>query len=534
MINNRTTYSQYLCKAFVEFWDDPSMTDYPIRTVTYSEVAANIRQLWFAFKMCGLKSGDKVAICGQNSINWGITFLSITTYGTVAVPLLHEFSKEKIINLLRHSDSSIAFISETIWDEIKEGNFDIHEELPLIKAIYSIDDFKTLYSSWENRVYKIGSIKFEDFLPHEFVKNIYHYKREEVVEICYTSGTMSEPKGVMIPSRALASNLALSNAAIISNVEPKNKVLSLLPLSHMYGIMFDFLGSVAFGYNVHFLDKTMSAKNVINALKDIKPCVIILVPLIIETIITNTVLKHLSKKYIKTFYDLFKNKIDYLIGLYIKHCLGNRFYEIIIGGAELNPTVEKALMDYKIPFTVGYGMTECAPLISYSDKCEHVFRSSGKAIPNMEIAIRSGQIFVKGENLMLGYYKDEENTNKSFVDGWFKTGDLGYFDNDYNLYVTGRKDIIIKSDGKNINPLEIEEIINSQNGIDDSIVFFDKIENKLKAIIHLANNDLDIEEIKESINAKLSANEYVSDFIIHAEPFEKTLKGETKRYLYLK
>jgi long-chain acyl-CoA synthetase len=179
-------------------------------------------------------------------------------------------------------------------------------------------------------------------------------------------------------------------------------------------------------------------------------------------------------------------------------------------------------------------MTECAPLISYSDKCEHVFRSSGKAISNMEIAIRSGQIFVKGENLMLGYYKDEENTNKSFVDGWFKTGDLGYFDDDYNLYVTGRKDIIIKSDGKNINPLEIEEIINSQNGIDDSIVFFDKIENKLKAIIHLANNDLDIEEIKESINAKLSANEYVSDFIIHAEPFEKTLKGETKRYLYLK
>ena len=538
---NNLTYSQYIAESFRKFWDIPSMTDYPIRSFNYSDVAYGIRQLWFAFDCLNIKKGDKVAICGMNSINWGITYLATTTYGTVAVPILHEFTTDKIIHLIEHSDSKALFISETIWDEMQNSL----ECFGKLSAVYSLDDFSLLFSGENKLPYVIGSMKLEGCTAEEFSDKIYHYSPDELISINYTSGTMSSPKGVMIPSRALSSNLAFA-LEVVHMLRTGDNVVSLLPLAHMYGIMYDFLGAIVFGVNVHFMTQPLTVKNMLSIFKKTKPCIIIDVPLLIETLIRDNIFKYTHKTHFKPFYRLFKPLVDKLIGRVIKMALGDNFYEIIIGGAELDAEVERALIDYHIPFTVGYGMTECSPIITYSDQNEHIFRSCGKTAPRMQIEVRDGnQIYVMGDNVMLGYYGNEQATEEAFDNGWMKTGDVGYFDEDGNLFLEGRSDLIIKNDGKNINPKEIEEVINSSGIISESIVYLDKNENRLKAIVYpsakrfktledLSEMSRFIDDERKKINGKLPVNEQISSFIIYGKPFSKTLKGEIKRYLYVK
>lgn len=538
-------------KAFRDNWDCMALSNYKGTTIFYRDLAERIAKIHILFDHCGLKQGDKVAICGRNQVNWAVSFLATMTYGAVPVPLLHEFKPGNIHHLVNHSEAKILFVDSTVWEGLSES------EMPDLQAITRIDTFRLIYAANEQITYArehlnslFGEKYPESFGPESL--NYYEDSPNELALINYTSGTSGFSKGVMIPYRTIQSNVEFAKVAVPSLNNTSN-VVAMLPSAHMYGLMFEVLYEIVCGAHIHFLTRIPSPKIIMQALDEIKPDLVISVPLVIEKIYKNKVRPILEKNGIRQLLRL--PLLDQVILNKVKselvNAFGGRFYEVIIGGAAFNKDVEDFFKKIHFPFTVGYGMTECGPIIAYDGWETVKLYSCGKVAPNLEIKIDSsdpenipGEVMVRGENVFLGYYKNEDATKAVFTeDGWFKTGDMGVVDKDGYLFLKGRcKCMILGPSGQNIYPEEIETVLNSLSYVIDSLVIEDN--GGLTALIYpdfqLAEKDgMSAEQLQARIESLVkSANDLLPNYAkvktveIMPEDFERTPKKSIKRYLY--
>ena len=456
-----------LQESMVRHWDLPALTNYQGMTLAYRDVARRIAKLHIAFEQCGLQKGDKVAICSRNQANWGVSFLAAITYGAVAVPILHEFKPGNIHYLVNHSEARVLFVDEVIWEGLHA------EEMPDLQVVVHINTFKFLHAATEELA-QIREHLNEEFgrrYPNNFEPedlNYYEDSPEELALINYTSGTSGFSKGVMIPYRALYSNIEFAHVDALPVLKAGNKVVSMLPSAHMYGMMFEFLFEISIGMHVHFLSRVPSPKIIMQAFSDVHPDIIIAVPLVIEKVYKSK-LKPLADKtkYYRRIPVLDK-VIEKKFCTELTNAFGGKFEEVIMGGAALNPEVEKFLHSIGFRYTVGYGMTECAPIIAYAHWDKVKVGSCGRAAMHMQIRIDSpdpenipGEVQVNGPNLCLGYYKNPEATASLFTeDGWLRTGDMGVMDSDGYLFLRGRsKCMVLGSSGQNIYPEELEAML---------------------------------------------------------------------------
>ena len=538
-------------KAFRDNWDCMALSNYKGTTIFYRDLAERIAKIHILFDHCGLKQGDKVAICGRNQVNWAVSFLATMTYGAVPVPLLHEFKPGNIHHLVNHSEAKILFVDSTVWEGLSES------EMPDLQAITRIDTFRLLYAANEKISYAREHLNslFGEKYPESFGPECLDYYEDspnELALINYTSGTSGFSKGVMIPYRTIQSNVEFAKVAVPSLNNTSN-VVAMLPSAHMYGLMFEVLYEIVCGAHIHFLTRIPSPKIIMQALDEIKPDLVISVPLVIEKIYKNKVRPILEKNGIRQLLRL--PLLDQVILNKVKselvNAFGGRFYEVIIGGAAFNKDVEDFFKKIHFPFTVGYGMTECGPIIAYDGWETVKLYSCGKVAPNLEIKIDSsdpenipGEVMVRGENVFLGYYKNEDATKAVFTeDGWFKTGDMGVVDKDGYLFLKGRcKCMILGPSGQNIYPEEIETVLNSLSYVIDSLVIEDN--GGLTALIYpdfqLAEKDgMSAEQLQARIESLVkSANDLLPNYAkvktveIMPEDFERTPKKSIKRYLY--
>ena len=542
--------NKLLEKSFKENWEREALSNYQGVTLCYKDVARRIKHLHINFKECGLQKGDKVALCSRNQANWGVCFLAAMTYGAVPVPILHEFKAGNIHYLVNHSEAKVLFVDEVIWDGLSES------EMPGLHVIVQMNTLKYLYS----RDDKLATVRNQ--LPDTFAKAFpegfgpedisYHEDQaDELALINYTSGTSGFSKGVMIPYRALYANILLAGEYAEPQMNADSEVVAMLPSAHMYGMMFEFLFEMTIGAHVHFLTRVPSPKVILNAFADVKPDIIITVPLIIEKIYKSSLKPVLERN--KTFLSLpLANQMIYKkIRNRLIEAFGGRFVEVILGGAAFNPEVERVLRKIHFPFTVGYGMTECAPLITYCKWYKTKKGSCGQVIPNCKLRIDSedparipGEIQVKGENVFLGYFKNDEATRQAFTeDGWFRTGDVGVIDNEGFLFLRGRsKCMILGPSGQNIYPEELEAVINNISYVVDSLVIEDG--GGLTALIYPDYHQGDLDGMKRSalearlqealpeINKELPGYAQIRKIEFMPEDFERTPKRSIKRYLY--
>ena len=542
--------NKILQESFVRNWDRPALTNYQGMTLAYREVANRIAKLHIAFEQCGLEKGDKVAICSRNQANWGVCFLAAITYGAVAVPILHEFKPGNIHYLVNHSEAKVLFVDDVIWEGI------VPEEMPDLQVIVQINTFKFYYAASE-KLYSVREHLNEEFghrYPNNFEPedlNYYEDSAEELAIINYTSGTSGFSKGVMLPYRALYSNIEFAAKDACPMLKAGMNVVSMLPTAHMYGMMFEFLFEMTIGMHVHFLSRVPSPKVIMKAFGEIHPDIIIAVPLVIEKVY-KTKLKPLIHK--TRFYrriPVLGPSIEKKFCTELTNAFGGQFEEVILGGAAFNPEVEKFLHKIGFHYTVGYGMTECAPIIGYAHWDKVKVGSAGRAAMNMEIRIDSsdpqrvpGEVQVKGPNVCLGYYKNEEATSDAFTeDGWFRTGDMGIVDKDGYLFLRGRsKCMVLGPSGQNIYPEELEAVINTFSYVVDSLVIED--EGALTALVYpdYHQGELDgmsLEEFKKhvtgflsAINQELPGYAQIKKIELMSEDFERTPKKSIKRYLY--
>lgn len=543
--------NKMLEESFRANWDRPALSDYKGVTLHYRDVAKHIAKLHIIYDKCGIRKGDKIAICAKNQANWGVAFLSCLTYGAVAVPILHEFKPSNVHYLVNHSDARILFVDEAIWGGMSGS------EMPALESIIRLNDFTLIYSSSPSmeEVHEHINELFGMKYPKRFTSDDLHYHEdspEEMAMINYTSGTSGFSKGVMIPYRALVSN-ALFAADAESHMDNQSKVVSMLPTAHMYGMMFEFLFEMTIGTHVYFLTRVPGPRVILEAFESVKPDVVIAVPLIIEKIYRNKLQPIINRNSIRLMMslpvlnDMIKKRIhDELVAAF-----GGVFREVIIGGAAFNREVEHFFKKINFPFTVGYGMTECAPIISYAPWNENKLYSCGRTAPNMEIRIDSpspstiaGEVQVRGKNVFLGYYKNEEATKAAFTDdGWFKTGDMGVMDSDGFLFLRGRsKSMILGPSGQNIYPEEIESSINNMPYVVDSLVIDDG--GTLIALIYpdfdLAEKDgMSLEILERTLNDQIKLVNMeqpnycqIKRIEVLPEDFERTPKRSIKRYLY--
>ena len=537
-------------KSIKTNWEKDALSNYQGATLKYKDVAQRIKFLHIAFEKCGLRKGDKVALCSRNQANWGVCFLASTTYGAVPVPILHEFKSESIHYLVNHSEAKVLFVDEVIWEGLSEN------EMPGLEVIVQMNTLKFIYaksSGFQEVRDKITDI-FTGMFPGGFTRDdvdYYEDSADELALINYTSGTSGFSKGVMIPYRALYSNIMFATMDAEPQLDSNSKVVAMLPSAHMYGMMFEFLFEMTIGMHVHFLTRIPSPKIIMQAFADIHPDIIIAVPLIIEKVYKSKLKPILDRN--RLFFKL--PIIDKVLERKVRHELvnsfGGKFEEIILGGAAFNPEVEAFFHKIGFPYTVGYGMTECAPIITYAhwDKAKPL--SCGKAALNMEIRIDSsdpenipGEVQVKGPNVFLGYYKNAEATAASFTDdGWFKTGDMGVIDKDGYLFLRGRsKCMILGANGQNIYPEELEAVINTVTYVVESLVIEDK--GGLTALIYpdYHQGELDgldsaalekrLADALPEINRQLPAYAQIRHIEFMPEDFERTPKRSIKRYLY--
>ena len=546
-----TSVNKLYQEAFKKNWDRPAISNYHGETLHYKDVARRMEKLHIMFEECGLQKGDKVAICSRNQANWAVTFLAIMTYGAVPVPLLHEFKSANIHHLVNHSEAKILFVDDVIWEGLSET------EMPDLHAIIQVNTFKILFASDEKIVEAKTHLNelFGRKYPEAFTPDCLDYyedSEDELAVINYTSGTSGFSKGVMIPYRAILSNLQFGKK-VLPQLNNKSKVVSMLPCAHMYGLMFEVLYELSVGCHVHFLSRLPSPKIIMQALAEVKPNIVIAVPLVIEKIYKTKVKPILEKEGIKFLMKV--PGLDQIVLNKVKteliNAFGGEFYEVIIGGAAFNKEVEAFFKRMGFPFTVGYGMTECAPIITYDDWKEEKLYSCGKAAPNMEVRIASadpanipGEIQIKGANVFLGYYKNEAATSEVFTeDGWFRTGDMGVLDADGSLFIKGRtKCMILGPSGQNIYPEEVETVLNSQPYVVDSLVIED--DGGLTALIYPdfqqgAKDGMDqrafLQYIKDQLpewNKELPNYAKLKKIEVMSEDFERTPKKSIKRYLY--
>ena len=545
------SFIAFVEKSIKENWDLDALTDYKGATLQYKDVARKIEKLHILLAESGIKPGDKVAVCGRNSSHWGVAFLAILTYGAVAVPILHEFKADNIHNIVNHSEARLLFVGDMVWEALNEA------EMPLLEGIILMTDFTLLVCRSKQLEYAREHLNelFGKKFPRNFRREHVAYRRDEPEELAvinYTSGTTSFSKGVMLPYRSLWSNTQF--AFEVLPLKPGDRVVSMLPMAHMYGLAFEFLSEFASGCHVFFLTRMPSPKIIFQAFSEVKPHIVIAVPLIIEKIIKKNVLPKLETLKMKMLLKvpIINDKIKAAVREQMIKGFGGNFYEVFVGGAAFNQEVEKLLKSIDFPYTVGYGMTECGPIICYEDWKRFRMGSCGKAAPRMEVRIDSpdpqhivGEILTRGDNVMLGYYKNEEATKQIFdADGWLHTGDLGIMDEESNVTIKGRsKNLLLGPSGQNIYPEEIEEKLNNLPYVAESIVI-QQNDNKLAALIYpdfdeayaqgMSNKDIEVamEENRVTLNSELPAYSQISRIKIYPEEFEKTPKKSIKRFLY--
>ena len=547
------SFNSLIEQSIIKNWELDALTDYKGATLQYRDVARKIEKLHIIFQNSGIDKGDKIAICGRNSSNWAVVFLATLTYGAVAVPILHEFMPDQVHNIVNHSEAKLLFVGDMVAPTIQE------EEMPHLEGILFIPDFSVLVSRSEKLTYarehlnEIFGHKYPKYFRQEHVNYYKEESPEELLLINYTSGTTGFSKGVMIPARALWSNYDFATGVLGDKVSRGDNIISILPMAHMYGMMFEFLFEFLIGCHIYFLTRIPSPAIIAQAFAEVKPAVIIAVPLVIEKIIRKKVFPKIQNNLMKLLLNMpvVSKKVNQKICEEVKNAFGGRFYEIIVGGAAFNQEIEHFLHKINFPYTVGYGTTECAPIIAYSDYNDFVPGSCGKAVVHMQVEIESsdpqnipGEIIVKGLNVMLGYYKNEEAT-KQVLDsnGWYHTGDLGIMDKDGNIFIKGRsKNMLLGSNGQNIYPEEIEDKLNSLALVGESIVL--QREEKLIALVHPDMEEAesmgfsidDIQKVMtqnlQTLNEMMPGYSKVSDIILHEEEFEKTPKKSIKRYLY--
>lgn len=537
-------------KSIKEHWDKDALSNYQGITLKYKDVAQRIKFLHIAFEKCGLKKGEKVALCSRNQANWGVCFLATMTYGAVPVPLLHEFKAESIHYLVNHSEAKVLFVDEVIWEGLSE------QEMPELEVIVQMNTLKFIYAKSPEFQAVRDNITdiFNAMYPAGFTRDdvsYYEDSADELALINYTSGTSGFSKGVMIPYRALYSNIEFAIRDAEPQLDSNSKLVAMLPSAHMYGMMFEFLFEMTIGMHVHFLTRIPSPKIIMQAFADIQPDVIIAVPLIIEKVYKSKLKPILDRN--RLFFKLpFLDKVlERKVRNELVHSFGGNFEEIILGGAAFNPEVESFFHKIGFPYTVGYGMTECAPIITYAHWDKAKLYSCGRPALNMEIRIDSpdpenvpGEVQVKGPNVFLGYYKNEEATRASFTDdGWFRTGDMGVVDKDGYLFLRGRsKCMILGANGQNIYPEELEAVINNVTYVVESLVIEDK--GGLTALIYpdYHQGELDgldagalekrLTDSLPEINRVLPAYAQIRRIEFMPEDFERTPKRSIKRYLY--
>lgn len=544
-----TSLNKIIEQSFKKNWDRPALSNYQGITLRYSDVARRIAKLHIAFEQCGLVKGDKVAICSRNQANWGVSFLAALTYGAVPVPILHEFKPGNIHYLVNHSEAKVLFVDDVIWEGLSS------DEMPDLQVIVQINTFKFLYARSEelSNVREHLNESFGRKYPNFFGPDDLDYytdSADELALINYTSGTSGFSKGVMIPYRALYSNVMFAR-----KVEPQmtanSNVVAMLPSAHMYGMMFEFLFEMTLGAHVHFLTRVPSPKIIMQAFSEIKPEIIIAVPLIIEKIYKSKLKPVLDKNKIFFRIPILDKVILKRIRTELINTFGGNFEEVILGGAAFNPEVEAFFKKISFPYTVGYGMTECAPIIGYVHWDKTRLGSCGQVAPNMELRIDSddpenipGEVQVRGANVFLGYYKNEDATAKSFTDdGWFRTGDMGIIDEDGYLYLRGRsKCMILGPSGQNIYPEELEAVINNVTYVVDSLVVEE--DGGLTAIIYPDYHQGELDgmsrrQLEERLNKALpEINKEIPNYAkirkleFLPEDFERTPKRSIKRYLY--
>ena len=547
------SFNALIEKSIIDHWDMDALTDYKGATLQYHDVARKIEKLHIMFENSGVVKGDKIALCGRNSANWAVAFLATLTYGAIAVPILHEFMADQIHNIVNHSDAKLLFVGDVVATQVDAT------KMPGLEGIIYIPDYSLVVSRTDKLTYarehlnEMFGIKY----PKYFRKNhVSYYKEEnpeELAMINYTSGTTGFSKGVMIPYRALWGNADFAENVLGKKIKPGDSIISILPMAHMYGMAFEFIFEFIKGCHIFYLTRIPSPAIIAEAFGRIKPAVIIAVPLVIEKIIRKKVFPKIQNNRMRMLLHMpvISKKVKEKICDQVSNAFGGNFYEVIIGGAAFNQEVESFLHSVGFRYTVGYGATECAPIICYEDYKHFVPGSCGKAALHMMVRIDSpdpenvpGEILAKGPNVMLGYYKNEEATKQTIDEnGWYHTGDLGTMDGDGNVFIKGRsKNMLLGASGQNIYPEEIEDKLNSLALVAESVVV--QKGDKLIALVHpdydeaqtlnLGNNELaDImEQNRQELNSMIPTYSKVSEIRIHEEEFEKTPKKSIKRFLY--
>ena len=548
-----TSFNEIIEKCIIDNWDLDALTDYKGITLQYHDVARKIEKLHIMFENSGVQRGDKIALCGRNSAHWAVAFLATLTYGAVAVPILHEFTPEQIHNIVNHSESKILFVGDIVGTQVDAT------KMPSLEGIINIPDYSLALSRTDKLTYarehlnELYGRKFPKYFRREHVKYYHEQRPDELALINYTSGTTGFSKGVMIPYRALWGNYDFAVHVLGKVINRGDRVISILPMAHMYGMAFEFIFEFLYGCHIYYLTRIPSPAIIAQAFAEVRPQIIIAVPLIIEKIIRKKVFPKIQSGKVRLLRNIpiINKKVEEKICDQVKQAFGGRFYEIIIGGAAFNQEVEQFLHRINFPYTVGYGATECAPIICYSDYQTFVPGSCGRAVIHMEVKIDSpdpanvpGEILARGTNVMLGYYKNEEATRQTIDnEGWYHTGDLGTMDAYGNVFIKGRsKNMLLGASGQNIYPEEIEDKLNSLPLVVESVVV--QRDTKLVGLVYpdydeanalgLSTSDIEaqMQQNLQDLNLVQPAYCKLATIEIQDKEFEKTPKKSIKRYLY--
>ncbi len=547
------SYNELIEKSIVSNWEKDALTDFKGATLQYHDVARKIEKLHIIFESSSVQKGDKIALCGRNSSSWAVAFLATLTYGAVAVPILHEFTADQIHNIVNHSEAKLLFVGDyvaTVIDQTK---------MPQLEGIIYLPDYSLVISRTDKLTYarehlnELFGKKYPKYFRKEHVNYYKEQSPDELALINYTSGTTGFSKGVMVPYRALWSNYDFAMTVLGKIIKKGDNVISILPMAHMYGMAFEFMFEFIFGCHVFYLTRVPSPAIIAAAFAEVKPAIIIAVPLVIEKIIRKKVFPKIQNNRMRLLLNMpvVNKKVNQKICDQVVKAFGGNFYEIIVGGAAFNQEVEQFLKRIGFPYTVGYGATECAPIICYADYHDFAPGSCGKPVVHMEVKIDSpdpenvpGEILARGLNVMLGYYKNEEATAQTLdSEGWYHTGDLGTMDADGNVYIKGRsKNMLLGANGQNIYPEEIEDRLNSMAMVNECVVV--QRGEKLVGLVYpdfdeaatMRLNESDLEGIMEQNRQELNSTQpaycKLAAIEIVKEEFEKTPKKSIKRYLY--
>ena len=547
------SFNSYIEKSVIENWDRDALTDYKGITLQYKDVARKIEKLHIMFENSGVQKGDKIAICGRNSASWAVAFLATLTYGAVAVPVQHEFTPDQIYNVVNHSEAKLLFVGDVVAKSVDAT------KMPHLEGVIYIPDYSLLVSRTDKLTYAREHLNelFGKKYPKAFRANHVEYHKEaspdELALINYTSGTTGFSKGVMLPYRALWGNLDFTLKMLGTHVPKGSNTVSILPMAHMYGMSFEFLFEFCHGCHIFFLTRVPSPAIIAQAFTDIKPAIIIAVPLVVEKIIRKKVFPKIQTHKMRLLMNMpvISKKLKQRICEEVFEAFGGNLYEVVVGGAPFNQEVESFLKSIDFPVTVGYGATECAPIITYTDYSEFVPTSCGKAVIHMDVKIDSpdpenipGELLARGTNVMLGYYKNEEATRQALdSEGWYHSGDLALMDGDGYVYIKGRiKNMLLGANGQNVYPEEIEDKLNSMTLVVESLIV--QKGDKLVALIYpdyeeaknlgISKDDLChvMEQNLIELNQLIPSYSKLTTFKLMDEEFEKTPKKSIKRYLY--